>query len=39
MNTAKLRMQGNEQLPILPDGFQLVGEEISIEPIWYLKKR
>jgi antitoxin VapB len=33
MNTAKLRMQGNEQLAILPNGFQLVGDEVYIEKI------
>ena len=33
MNTAKLRMQGNEQLAILPDGFQLVGEEVYIKKV------
>ena len=33
MHTAKLRMQGNEQLAILPDGFQLVGEEVYIKKV------
>ena len=33
MNTAKLRMQGNEQLAILPDGFQLVVEEVYIKKV------
>ena len=33
MNTAKLRMQGNEQLAILPNGFQLVGEEVYIKKV------
>ncbi|WP_055074881.1 antitoxin [Pseudanabaena sp. 'Roaring Creek'] len=33
MNTAKLRMQGNEQLAILSDGFQLVGEEVYIKKV------
>ncbi len=33
MNTAKLRMQGNEQLAILPDGFQLVGDEVYIKRV------
>ena len=33
MNIAKLRMQGNEQLAILPDGFQLVGEEVYIKKV------
>ena len=33
MNTAKLRMQGNEPLAILPDGFQLVGEEVYIKKV------
>ena len=33
MITAKLRMQGNEQLAILPDGFQLVGEEVYIKKV------
>ncbi len=33
MNTAILRMQGNEQLAILPDGFQLVGEEVYIKKV------
>ena len=33
MHTAKFRMQGNEQLAILPDGFQLVGEEVYIKKV------
>ena len=33
MNTAKLKMQGNKQLAILPDGFQLVGEEVYIKKV------
>jgi antitoxin VapB len=33
MHTAKLRMQGNEQLAIFPDGFQLVGEEVYIKKV------
>ena len=33
MHTAKLRMQGNEQLAILPDGFQLVGDEVYIKKV------
>ena len=33
MNTAKLRMQGKEQLAIFPDGFQLVGEEVYIKKV------
>ena len=33
MNTAKLRTHGNEQLVILPDGFQLVGEEVYIKKV------
>ena len=33
MNTTKLRMQGKEQLAILPDGFQLVGEEVHIKKV------
>lgn len=33
MHTAKLIMQGNEQLAILPDGFQLVGEEVYIKKV------
>ena len=33
MNIAKLRMQGNEQLAILPDSFQLVGEEVYIKKV------
>jgi antitoxin VapB len=33
MNTAKLRMQGSEQLAILPEGFQLVGDEVYIKKV------
>jgi virulence-associated protein VagC len=33
MNTAKFRMQGNEQLAILPDRFQLVGDEVYIKRV------
>ena len=33
MNTAKLKMQGNKQLAVLPDGFQLVGEEVHIKKV------
>jgi antitoxin VapB len=33
MNTAKLRMQGNEQLAILPDCFQLVVQEVYIKKV------
>lgn len=33
MNIAKLKMQGNEQLAILPDDFQMVGDEVYIKKI------
>lgn len=33
MHTTKLRMQGKEQLAILPDVFQLIGEEVYIKKV------
>ena len=33
MHTGELRMQCNEQLAILPDGLQLVGEEVYIKKV------
>jgi antitoxin VapB len=33
MNTTKLRMQGNEQIAILPEGFQLVDDEVYIKKV------
>ncbi|MCL1493991.1 MAG: hypothetical protein M1G31_25090 [Pseudanabaena sp. Salubria-1] len=39
MNTAKLRMQGNEQLAILPDEFQLVCEEVFQKAVDFINHR
>jgi antitoxin VapB len=33
MNIAKLKMQGNEQLAILPEGFQMLGDEVYVKKI------
>jgi antitoxin VapB len=33
MNIAKLKMQGNEQLAILPEGYQMLGDEVYVKKI------